>query len=81
MQLSKRRDAAKPLHSKVVPLAMRRNLAVSSVSRLIVLSAFGRGSERPECLGLDSPAIAGASLLQSLNSSSRRPALPKLELP
>jgi hypothetical protein len=48
MQLSKRRDAAKPLHSKVVRLAMLRNLAVSSVNRLIVLSAFGRVSERPD---------------------------------
>ena len=46
-----------------------------------MLSAFGRGSERPECLGLDSPAVVGDSLLQSPNSCSRRLALPKLELP
>ena len=81
MQLSKRRDAAKPLHSKVVRLAMLRNLAVSSVNRLIVLSAFGRVSERPDAWVSTRCAIPGDSLLQSPNSCSRRPALPKLELP
>lgn len=44
MQLSKRRDAAKPMRCKVVRLAMERKLAVLSVNRLIVLSAFGRVS-------------------------------------
>jgi hypothetical protein len=42
MQLSKRRDAAKPMYFKVVRLATWRKLAVPSVNRLIVLSAFGR---------------------------------------
>jgi len=55
MQLSKRRDAVKAMRCRVVRLATWRELAIPSVNRLIVLSAFGRVSVLYGSFGLDSP--------------------------